>query len=46
LGFAGGPIERRLCPSRKVAVVCLLSSLRVSNHLLATVSRQFFRQIP
>jgi hypothetical protein len=29
LGFAGGPIDRRLCALRKAAVVCLLSSLRV-----------------
>src|SRR5215207_8210701 len=46
LRFAPGPIGRRLCSTRKAAVVCLLSSsLRLFSHLPGTIHCLFFRQM-
>src|SRR5215218_1197895 len=45
LRSAAGQIGRRLCPSRKAAIVCLLSSLRLISHLPGTRHCLFFRQM-
>src|SRR5215211_5007294 len=46
LRSAADQIGRRLCPSRKAAVVCLLSSsLRLFSHLPGTIHCLFFRQM-